>query len=67
MTFLTNCCEVQETQLSCGSTRKAIKKELKFFLYEVSAVQQLKNADYHNGLNYCKWFTNVISQNGANI
>jgi hypothetical protein len=30
----------------------------------MSAVQQLKDADYQNTLNYCEWF---IAQNGEDI
>jgi hypothetical protein len=33
----------------------------------VSAVQQLKDADYQKRFNYSEWFTNFITQNGQGI
>jgi hypothetical protein len=57
----------QQTGLNYGLTHKAVKNELKLFPYKVSAVQQVKDADYQKRLNYCKWFTNFIPQNREDI
>jgi hypothetical protein len=51
------------TGLSYRLAQKAVKKELKLFPYKVSAVQQLKDADYQKRLYYCVWFTHFIPQN----
>jgi hypothetical protein len=51
------------TGLMYSWTHKAVKNELKLFPYKVSAVQQLKDADYQKRLNYCRWFTDIITQN----
>jgi hypothetical protein len=78
MTFLTDYCEVinkkkklrqlvQQTGLNYGSTHGDAKNELKLFSYKVSAVQQLKGADYQNKLSYCEWFTNFIAPDGEDI
>jgi hypothetical protein len=40
---------------------------MKLCPYKVSAVQQLKDADYQKTLNYCEWFTNLITQNEEGI
>jgi hypothetical protein len=50
-----------------GLTHKAVKNELKSFPYKISAVQQLKDADYQKRLNYCEWLTDFITENGEDI
>jgi hypothetical protein len=39
---------------------KSVRKQLKLFPYEVTAVQVLKLADHEKWIHYCEWFTNFI-------
>jgi hypothetical protein len=52
--------------VSCGSTRRLLKKHLHLHPCEVTVLHELKAWDKVKRVEYCRWFRDVITANGEN-
>lgn len=57
----------QESDISVYTAHKAVREKLCLFPYKITAVQELKPADYEKRLHYCEWFNNFIQLNGKDV
>lgn len=53
------------TEMSFGTCQKVVKKELHFFPYKMSAVQELRPLDYEKRIQYCNWFNQHLTNNAV--
>jgi hypothetical protein len=57
----------QEKDVGRPTARKAVWEKLNLFPYEITAVQELKQADHEKLIRYCEWFTNCIQTRTIDI
>lgn len=53
----------QEVDLSYGTCRTILKKDLSMFPYKMQMFHQLLPRDFQSRINYCQWFLNNINNN----
>ena len=49
-----------QTGISLGSAHTAVRKMLKFYPYRMQVFHELIPGDNAKGVNYCRWFKNLI-------
>jgi len=57
----------QQVAISCGWTRKVLKKHLKLQPYKITSVHELKEYDNFKHMQYCRWFQGFLTANGKDI
>ena len=57
----------QQHDIGLATAHKAVRRQLKLFLYKIMAVQELKTNDHEKRLHYCRWLNQFIKENTADV
>jgi hypothetical protein len=57
----------EQTGVSYGSTGRALQKHLHLHCCKLTSVHELKERDKMKRVEYCRWFTEVITANAEDI